>query len=285
MAGSWVLEDLLPFSARVYWRLFALENEAVWPAQPLLLAAGALLVLCLLRGWRPSGWWLGPALGAAWLWAGWQFVALRYGIGQLGRADARLGVLCRGCAFGGAGPHGSAGLRQARKRGSGGHRAFGGGASGLAGLRASRRAVLAGGGGLRGRARSNRRRHARPACAHGAQSVDGPFMRRSGAVACGLRAHALHDGRLAGLGGTCGPARRLRRLGRTWAKTCKRLVNAVLRSSGCRDGRLRRVRSRPPTPPRRSVGRQLHLFGASVRCRQAAFDQVGKGVAGMHRRR
>ena len=79
MAGSWVLEDLLPFSARVYWRLFALENEAVWPAQPLLLAAGALLVLCLLRGWRPSGWWLGPALGAAWLWAGWQFVALRYG--------------------------------------------------------------------------------------------------------------------------------------------------------------------------------------------------------------
>ena len=79
MAGSWVLEDLLPFSARVYWRLFALENEAVWPAQPLLLAAGALFVLCLLRGWRPSGWWLSPALGAAWLWAGWQFVALRYG--------------------------------------------------------------------------------------------------------------------------------------------------------------------------------------------------------------
>ena len=79
MTGSWVLEDFLPFSARVYWRLFALENEAVWPAQPLLLAAGALLVLCLLRGWRPSGWWLSPALGAAWLWAGWQFVALRYG--------------------------------------------------------------------------------------------------------------------------------------------------------------------------------------------------------------
>ena len=79
MAGSWVPEDLLPFSARVYWRLFALENEAVWPAQPLLLAAGALLVLCLLRGRRPSGWWLSPALGAAWLWTGWQFVALRYG--------------------------------------------------------------------------------------------------------------------------------------------------------------------------------------------------------------
>ena len=76
MAG---LEDLLLFEPRVYWRLFALENEAVWPAQPVLLAAGALLVLCLLRGWRPSWRWLGPVLGAAWLWAGWQFVALRYG--------------------------------------------------------------------------------------------------------------------------------------------------------------------------------------------------------------
>ena len=79
MAGPWALEDLLPFSPQVYWRLFALENAAVWPAQPLLLAAGVLLVLCLLRGWKPSGWWFGPTLGAAWFWVGWQFVALRYG--------------------------------------------------------------------------------------------------------------------------------------------------------------------------------------------------------------
>ena len=79
MAGSWAPEDFLPFSPRAYWRLFALENEAVWPAQPLLLAAGALLVLLLARGRRPSFRWLGPALGAAWIWAGWQFVAMRYG--------------------------------------------------------------------------------------------------------------------------------------------------------------------------------------------------------------
>jgi len=82
-AEAWSLEaafaDLLPFSPRVYWRLFVLENEALWPAQPLLLAAGALLLLRLLRGRRPSGRWLGPALGAAWLWTGWHFVALRYG--------------------------------------------------------------------------------------------------------------------------------------------------------------------------------------------------------------
>ena len=79
MAGSWAPEDFLPFSPRAYWRLFALENEAVWPLQPLALAGGGLLVLLLSRGRRPSGWWLGPALGAAWLWAGWHFVALRYG--------------------------------------------------------------------------------------------------------------------------------------------------------------------------------------------------------------
>ena len=76
MAG---LEDLLLFDARVYWRLFALENAAVWPAQPVVLAAALLLILCPLRGWRPSGRWLGPLLGAAWLWSGWHFVALRYG--------------------------------------------------------------------------------------------------------------------------------------------------------------------------------------------------------------
>ena len=76
---SWTLEDLLLFSPQVYWRLFALENEAVWPAQPLVSAAVALLALTFVLGRRPSGRWLGPLLGAAWLWTGWHFVALRYG--------------------------------------------------------------------------------------------------------------------------------------------------------------------------------------------------------------
>ncbi len=83
MAGSWAPEDFLLFSPRAYWRLFALENAAVWPAQLLLIAAGALLLFGMVRGWRPSGRWRGPALvfalAAAWFWTGWQFVALRYG--------------------------------------------------------------------------------------------------------------------------------------------------------------------------------------------------------------
>jgi len=76
---SWTLEDLLLFSPQVYWRLFALENESVWPAQPVVLAAVASLALCFILGRRHAGRWLGPVLGAAWLWTGWQFVALRYG--------------------------------------------------------------------------------------------------------------------------------------------------------------------------------------------------------------
>ena len=76
---SWTLEDLLLFSPQVYWRLFALENESVWPAQPVVLAAAALLALSFAWSRRHAGRWLGPVLGAAWLWTGWQFVALRYG--------------------------------------------------------------------------------------------------------------------------------------------------------------------------------------------------------------
>ena len=79
MDGFQALEDLLPFEPRVYWRLFALENEALWPVQLLLLAAGAALFGGLLGGWRPGPRWLGPALGVAWLWTGWHFVALAYG--------------------------------------------------------------------------------------------------------------------------------------------------------------------------------------------------------------
>ena len=128
MAGSWAPEDFLLFSPRAYWRLFALENAAAWPAQLLLLAAGLVLVACLLRGRRPSGRWGGPALGLALgLRIGRRVALDRMAVpgaalrrDQLGRADAGLGLLCRGRAAGGARPLGAAGLHRARDAGQAG---------------------------------------------------------------------------------------------------------------------------------------------------------------------
>ncbi|MCC7049706.1 MAG: hypothetical protein IT562_23560 [Alphaproteobacteria bacterium] len=47
--------DLLHFSPRAYFRLFAINNEAVWPAQPVLLALGAALAWLAFRVSAPSG--------------------------------------------------------------------------------------------------------------------------------------------------------------------------------------------------------------------------------------
>jgi hypothetical protein len=67
------LSDFALFSPRVYYRLFELHNQALWPLQIAALALG-LLVLVLLAG-RPSvARRIVPAvLAAAWLWIGWSF--------------------------------------------------------------------------------------------------------------------------------------------------------------------------------------------------------------------
>lgn len=70
--------DFLMFAPRTYWRLFELQNEALWPAQWL----GALLALVLVFGlWRRHG----PALRAgalglalAWAWVAYGFFWQRY---------------------------------------------------------------------------------------------------------------------------------------------------------------------------------------------------------------
>ena len=119
MAGSWALEDFLSFSPRAYWRLFALENEAVWPAQLLLVAAGALLVLLLLRGRQPSFRWLGPVLGAAWIWAGWQFVAVRYGTLNWAAPTLAWGFYAEGALLAALGLSGRPALAARKKFGAG----------------------------------------------------------------------------------------------------------------------------------------------------------------------
>jgi hypothetical protein len=65
--------SFLMFAPRTYWRLFELHNEAWWPAQPLLLAAGLMLL-----GWGLRRGPMAHRAGAAGLAAAWAFVALAF---------------------------------------------------------------------------------------------------------------------------------------------------------------------------------------------------------------
>ncbi|HEY0817129.1 MAG TPA: DUF6064 family protein [Rhizobacter sp.] len=74
--------DFLMFAPRTYWRLFELHNTAWWPAPPLLVLAGGVMLALLL--WRhrdvPAAWLRGvaAALALGWAFGGWAFVAHRY---------------------------------------------------------------------------------------------------------------------------------------------------------------------------------------------------------------
>jgi hypothetical protein len=71
-------EDFLMFSPRVYWRMFALHNGALWPlplAGPALALAAGLLCL------RPRGVRIARAiLAVAWAFVGWAFLWRLYGV-------------------------------------------------------------------------------------------------------------------------------------------------------------------------------------------------------------
>ncbi len=71
-------EDFLLFSPRVYWRMFELQNEALWPLHLVTVAAGLAIFILLLR--RPSrdGRWIGLLLAALWIFVGWTFLWNRY---------------------------------------------------------------------------------------------------------------------------------------------------------------------------------------------------------------
>ena len=70
--------DFLMFAPRTYWRLFELQNEALWPVQPLLLLAVLVLVVGAWRRHLPSlrTGALGFALACAWV--AWDFLGQRY---------------------------------------------------------------------------------------------------------------------------------------------------------------------------------------------------------------
>jgi hypothetical protein len=79
--GAWrtySLEDFLMFSPRVYWRLFELANEALWPLPVAALLLGAAMLALVLRPAPWSGRFIGIALGLVWIWVAWSFLWERY---------------------------------------------------------------------------------------------------------------------------------------------------------------------------------------------------------------
>ena len=75
---SYRLSDFLLFSPRVYWRLFELNNEALWPLPLVTLALGlTALALALLRP-RHHGRLIAILLAILWGFVGWSFLWQRY---------------------------------------------------------------------------------------------------------------------------------------------------------------------------------------------------------------
>ena len=75
---TYSLTDFLLFSPETYARLFLRYNEAVWPAQLPVLAAGLLV---LILGWRRHPLFPRAALtllAFGWAWTGWAFHLQRY---------------------------------------------------------------------------------------------------------------------------------------------------------------------------------------------------------------
>jgi hypothetical protein len=65
--------DFLMFSARAWGRLLESWNGALWPLQPVLVAAGLVLVWAAATRPRTAARWIALALALAWAWIAWGF--------------------------------------------------------------------------------------------------------------------------------------------------------------------------------------------------------------------
>jgi hypothetical protein len=70
--------DLLPFSARTYYRLFELYNLELWPLQLLALALGAAVLALGRRSGERAGRAIAVILAVCWAWVAWGFHWQRY---------------------------------------------------------------------------------------------------------------------------------------------------------------------------------------------------------------
>lgn len=75
---TYSLSDFLMFSARSYYRQFALMNRELWPLHLLVLAAGVLLLACMLRPRAAASRAAFAVLALAWAWVAWAYHLERY---------------------------------------------------------------------------------------------------------------------------------------------------------------------------------------------------------------
>src|SRR5215510_4529951 len=75
---TYTLTDFLLFSPRVYYRLFELHNNALWPAQLVTLALGFAILVMLLWPVRGRARIVPILLGLLWIWIAWAFFWERY---------------------------------------------------------------------------------------------------------------------------------------------------------------------------------------------------------------
>lgn len=75
---TYTLSNLLMFSKATYFRLFELQNLALWPVHLLVLGAGIALLACLVRGGAREGRATAVLLALAWLHVAWRYFAQRY---------------------------------------------------------------------------------------------------------------------------------------------------------------------------------------------------------------
>ena len=72
--ATYTLQDFLLFSPRVYWRMFELHNQAVWPLQILALLLGAAILVWVVRPHPWSCRAIFAILAVAWMWVAWVFL-------------------------------------------------------------------------------------------------------------------------------------------------------------------------------------------------------------------
>jgi hypothetical protein len=66
--------NFLMFSGRVYYRLFELYNQELWPAQVLAVALGLTVLYLIVRGGRTSHRTVWAILGALWVLVAWAYL-------------------------------------------------------------------------------------------------------------------------------------------------------------------------------------------------------------------